>query len=114
MLNLLRSRKGNTDLAVGGFIIIVFIILGFSLPYIERDLTPDEINDKDFDSLTDEFQDETDFTTISSLSILWSVAKMFFWNFGTNVPLFIEICIFLPMRILLAIVIYRNIRSGGG
>ena len=51
--------------------------------------------------------------TISAWDITKSIAKMFTWSFGT-IPLFLDLLIFLPMRILLMFLVYRSIRSGGG
>ena len=45
--------------------------------------------------------------------VIFSIAKMFFWSFS-QVPLLLELLFLLPLRVLLAFLIYRSIRSGGG
>ena len=50
---------------------------------------------------------------VSWLSYIFSIASIFFWTFGA-VFWVIDLFILLPMRLLLAWLIYRALRSGSG
>jgi len=50
---------------------------------------------------------------ITGWDIIASVGKMFFWTFG-QIPFFIDLIIFVPLRIVLGFLFYMAIRSGGG
>jgi len=50
---------------------------------------------------------------VSLKSVIWSVVKMFFWTFG-SIPTWLDLIVFLPLRIILALIIARNIWIGGG
>ena len=92
-------------------IVIIFGVLGFLLPFFQRDFNQPTVDSK-IENLLEGFDDETDVTKISSLKILVSITRMFTWTFGA-VPLFIDILILTPMRLLLLFLIYRSVRSGG-
>lgn len=50
--------------------------------------------------------------TISWFQVLVSLTKMFFWYFG-NLPLWLN-TFFIALKIIFYVLIYRQIRSGGG
>jgi hypothetical protein len=57
-------------------------------------------------------QDKETDEEVSGLDVLSSVGLMFFWTFGA-LPMFLDL-FFVIMRVMLVIVIYRQIRSGAG
>ena len=103
----------DVSMAIG--IIIIFIALGAVMPYIY------EANGSTYTGNTagtlgeDVASGATSATKIGLGSSLISIGKMFIWSFGA-IPIWFEIIIFLPMRIMLIIIIIRNfpvIGAGG-
>lgn len=113
MLRLFKNKKGTSDLPILWGIVVIFILLGTVLPFIKSELEGGGTSSIDTDSLTEDIDDETDFTSISALTILFSIAKMFFWTFS-DVPLIIDLVVLTPMRVFLGLILYRQLRGGSG
>ena len=111
MLTVLKSKKGVNDVSIMWGIVIIFVLIGAIIPFVNDAFNTDEneFNNAQFDQNID---DETDFTSISATTILSSIASMFFFTFG-NLPFWLD-AIFIVVRVMLGVLIYRQIRSGGG
>lgn len=126
---------GN-DVSIIGGIIIFFLAVGVCLPYVQSafgdPVTNVGVQDLMDDTTVTSSNNDTICTPIfiggamitkcvsvesdqevSGWDVLSSVGKMFFWTFG-SIPLFIDLLVFLPIRILLGFLIWRAFRSGGG
>jgi hypothetical protein len=98
---------------------IFFICMGGLLPYIKSELgaefeTPEYSTDGTISEI--ESADESTNAITGSPNvwdILLSVFKMFFWTFG-DIHWIIDLLVFTPLRIILALTIARNIWIGGG
>lgn len=94
------------------FILILFIAIGGLLPFVQDSfgVTTDthklNINPNDVNQLP------TNPLSILTGKVLLSIASMFFWTF--QIPWWLELVFFEPIRILLYILVYRLVRSGGG
>lgn len=108
---IILSRKGVNDVSIMSGIILLFILMGVLLPYISNDLN-DSQTIYNTDDIGSNIDNETNLTSITALVLIKSVASMFFWTFGT-LPFWLD-AIFLSIRITLGILIYRQVRSGGG
>ena len=91
----------------------LFIIVGFVTPYINEGFGGDNYNSPNAESLTDGLDSDSLDSGVDAWKILKSVVSIFFWSFG-NLPLWLEVCFFLPMRIIFYLIIARNIWIGGG
>lgn len=101
------------DVSIGLAIITFFIFTGVLLPFVADDLG-DNRPRVDVESLEGDLGEEIEsVSSINAFSVLFSVAKMFFWTFG-DIPFVFDILIFTPLRIGLAFIIFRNIWIGGG
>lgn len=111
MLKLIKSKRGVNDVSLMWGIVLVFVLIGIVMPYINDSFgsSENEFNTGQFD---DNIDDETDFTSLSATKILLSVASMFFWTFG-SLPFWLD-GIFIVARVMLGLLIYRQVRSGGG
>ncbi len=111
MLKLIKSKQAVSDVTLMWTIILIFFMLGILLPFVNSGFaqTSQDFNTGDLETGLD---DETNFTKVSSITILSSIGKMFFWTFGT-LPFWLD-GIFVVFRAMLALLIYRQIRSGGG
>lgn len=100
---------GNTDTAMLFTIIIIFIALGFVMPFINSAFSQTAINNN-AQGLSDDIGQNLEANEVSILEVFVSIITMFFWTFG-NIPLVLDILIMLPMRMLMGVLIYRNIRG---
>lgn len=98
---------GN-DVEIITGIVLYFLILGFMLPFIHADFNQPEstIN-------TEDFQGEIGQEDVSATDVMFSIFSMFFWSFGSLAPWF-DLTFMMAVRIALAILIFRQIRSGAG
>lgn len=116
----------TNDMTIIGSIIIFFFILGASIPFINQAFGIEEQPFVDAEGIVLDIGDQMENSTspelyenfvptggITIFKVIGSVFKMFFWGFG-QVPLWINIAILWPLRILLALIIARNIWVGGG
>lgn len=100
------------DMTIMYGIIVFFVIIGVLAPFLNASFDTD-IPETSASSLYEDI-DENDVTsTVSTFRVITSVFSMFFWTFG-SLPLFIDAVIFTPLRIILAVIIARNIWIGGG
>lgn len=113
-VRLFKTKKGQTDVTIMWFIIVFLLGLGFVLPFIQQAFSTSSTSYSTTDIRNTGLDDETDYTSISSVNVLSSIGKMFSWNFNTIIPTWLEVCFFLPLRLVLALLLYRQIRSGGG
>lgn len=92
-------------------IVSIFVFIGVLIPYIQADIGVSQTSSS-ADDLVDTIGQESSISSINAFDIIGSVFKMFFWTFG-DLPFYIDL-IFVPLRIILALVIARNIWVGGG
>lgn len=117
------------DISIITGIIALFILTGILLPFVNSafDISDSVDNLENFESqLRDDIGNTRRNETISGifgafsagmqgvsfLNIFFSVIGMFFWTFGA-LPFWLD-AIFLILRIMLAMIIARNIWIGGG
>jgi len=105
-----HNKKGVNDISIAGFIILLFVVIGTLLPYINAEYGG-EVNTIDTDII-----DVDDVSKVSGqvsvTGILGSIAKMFFWTFG-ELPFWLDM-FFIVFRIILLAIIGRNLWFGGG
>lgn len=109
---ILKQKKGANDVTHIAIIVIPLILVGLFLPYINEGFGEDgdDINVDGFeDQLNDAVKDED---SISAFTVVFSLVTIFFWTFGA-LPFWLD-AIFLIFRVILALLIYRQVRHGGG
>lgn len=116
MIKILKSKKGINDVVMIWTIIVILFSLGIFVPFIDdyfsgvsTDYNPDDVAQEVGVGLP---QTDTDETNVNALEVMASIIAMFFWGF--NIHWIINLVLLEPMRIILYILIYRLIRSGGG
>lgn len=111
------------DVSLIGIFVCFFLVLGISVPYIQNEFsintvyiydaqTGKMIEDYRNTDISEEMENIGESTDFTGLTMLKSIAGMFTFTFG-QLPLFLDLIMFIP-RILLYVLIYRQIRSGGG
>lgn len=100
------------DMTIIFSIVTLFIAVGFITPMI-NDEFGGEYDTNSPDYIKEQINQDDIESTTSSWKIIISVFSMFFWTFGA-LPVWLETLIFLPLRIILAFIIARNIWIGGG
>lgn len=86
-------------------IIAVFIIIGTALPFIQRDFGSDIITTQTDDIITEVSQESGQLNSVSALSIVFSIVKMFFWTFG-DLPVWLD-TIFVIFRLALVAILIQ-------
>lgn len=101
-----------SDTIILSTIIILFVVLGAVLPFIHTsfDQSTADVNTEGI-----EFTSGQAFTTnnVTVLGIVVSIFTMFFWTFG-NIPAILDIIIFVPIRIMFMVLLYKLVRGVGG
>ena len=111
-MNLLKSKKGVNDISIATGIILVFVLLGLLLPFVNESFGETGTNLDPESVETNVGQDIENVSAISAFKVLLSVLKMFFWTFG-DLPFWLD-GVFIVFRLQLAFIIARNIWIGGG
>lgn len=116
MLKILKNKKAINDVTLIWTIIVILFSLGIFVPFVENyysgintNYNLENIKQKVGETLPSSDADES---TVNAIGILFSIITMFFWNFSVHWG--INLILLEPMRIILYILIYRQIRSGGG
>ncbi len=92
-------------------IVILFVSLGAILPSVHAafDQTETSLNVKNI-----EFEGGQESTNIElAFGILISIITMFFWTFG-NIPFILDLVIFVPIRIIFLVLLFKLGRGVGG
>lgn len=111
-LSLWHSKKGFNDMYIMGGIIAMFILLGAFLPFVHEAFNSEQVIINDGQNIVDDVGQDPIITSINAITIIGSIAKIFFWTFG-DLPFFIDIFLWIP-RIILYLTLARNIWIGGG
>ena len=99
------------DVSIMWGIVTVFVMLGVLLPYVNADLRVDGTQIQTGNLQSEVGDDVRSASTINIFTVLFSVVSMFFWSFG-QIPFFLECAFFIPARIMLAVIIARNVWIG--
>jgi hypothetical protein len=102
-----------SDVMIIATIMLTFIILGVAIPYMNADLNRETVGVSDPLSMSDELAGYSGKSTTTIFDVLLSIGKMFLFTFG-DVPAVIDWFILMPLRLIFAFTIARNIWSGGG
>jgi len=108
------SRKGQVnDVSILAGLVFVFFLLGGLLPFILTGFSS-QTNVYGLEGLAAGTGQSLDsqVSQVSASNVIISIATMFFWTFGL-LPFWLDI-IFEVFRIMFYVLLYRQIRSGGG
>lgn len=100
------------DITILYGIITFFIIIGVLAPFLNAEFSSN-ITEHDPNSITDDLNTGQAQSSISAFKVFGSVISMFFWSFGL-IPVWLDLIIFTPLRIILVLIIARNVWIGGG
>lgn len=96
----------NSNTAIIFSIVLLLISMGVFIPLIQKDFHV-QINDPSEEDLLEGISSDD----ISALDIFFSILGMFTWSFG-QLPFWLELCIFLPLRIILVVAIVLAVLHG--
>ena len=100
----------NDMTIIYGFVTF-FVLIGIVTPYINAEFNSSyPVNDAE--TLIDIDTDKA-VSSVSAFKVIGSVITMFFWSFG-NLPVWLDLVLFLPLRVVFYLIIARNIWIGGG
>lgn len=93
----------NIYLFIG--IITVFLILGFTLPFVNEAFGETSTSTANIEGLSEDLGQEMEHVdAFSSTDIIFSIFTIWFWTFGA-LPMWFDLCILLPLRIGLVYII---------
>ena len=110
---LFNTKRSWNDLVVVFPILFLFIIMGIIMPFVNASFSSSSVTQNINGLQTDLNAQVSSETSIGAFTILFSIGKMFFWTFG-DINAIIDGIIFIPLRIMLALFLYRQVRSGAG
>lgn len=101
---------GDSDTGILLTILIIFVLLGALLPFLHEAFGQDQtnVNAGGVAFATGQNIDEASGVTI--LDVIFSIVTIFFWTFG-NIPLLMDLILFVPLRIIFIVILYRNLRG---
>ena len=100
------------DITIIFGIIVFFVSIGIIAPFLNAEFNS-SIPQFSTTALTDDIDEGEIKSDINAFKVFASVFSMFFWTFG-EIPAFVDALIFIPLRLILALIIARNIWIGGG
>lgn len=112
-MKIFTTRKAWNDMTLIFPILFLFIILGIILPFVNQSFNTTS-GVQNVNKLSSDTNSQVVSTTsIGTFTILLSIGKMFLWTFG-DINAIIDGIFFVPLRLMLALLLYRQIRSGAG
>ena len=100
------------DMTIIFGLISFFVFIGVVTPFINADLNSN-LPEFSPEQLTANINTEEAKSAVSAFKVLGSVLSMFFFTFG-SIPIFIDVAVFIPLRLLLVLIVARNVWIGGG
>lgn len=102
------------DISIIAGIVSVFVILGAMMPFVHQDFNSGQTTGSvSNDALQDNsYQLAQTTSSLSMWTVIKSVLLMFFWTFG-QLPFWID-NIFVIFRVMLILIVARNVWIGGG
>ena len=101
-----------SDMDILATIVIFFITLGTVMPFIHASFN-EAGTDLNSEGVEFEAGQDLPFSNVSILGVILSIFTMFFWTFG-NIPLLLDLLLFVPLRIIFVVLLYKLIRGVGG
>lgn len=103
----------DNDVVIVGGLVVFFLFIGTLTPFINSAFSTsyNEINSNTIVNSVNENYD--DFNAVTAPSLFLSIISMPVYNMG-NIPFFLELLIFFPIRLVFWLLIARNIWIGGG
>lgn len=114
-LKLYRKSQGNDTPILFG-IILLLSILAFVMPYIVNEFSKNPVSRYDIQQTKSQVQSETESSSFfgfitGSAKVISSIIKIFIWNW--DIPFWIEVTYFTPIRILGYYILIRLLRGVG-
>lgn len=105
---------GINDVSISAGIIIFLLAVGAILPFIRADFTGNAGSTINTGAVSSAMASQTaSQSSIGIFSVIFSMAKMLVWSFG-DINAWLELIIFVPMRMIMYFIIARNVWIGGG
>ena len=88
-----------------------FVLLGVILPFANAAFFQSD-NTVNADGVEFAAGENVSTDSVGILDIIISIFTIFFWTFGA-IPVIIDLILFVPLRIIFVVLLYRNIRGVG-
>lgn len=103
----------DNDVVIVGGLVVFFLFVGTLTPFINSAFgsSYNELNSNTIVNTVT--QNHDDLAGVTAPSIFLSIVSMPVYNMG-NIPFFLELLIFFPIRLVFWLLIARNVWIGGG
>ena len=102
-----------SDTAIISTIFIIFVFLGTLLPFINEAFGQDESTLNVAKVQFETGQNIKGQDTINFGTVVVSILSMFFWTFG-SIPQILDLLLFVPLRLIFAVLLFKLARGVGG
>lgn len=101
-----------SDTVILSTIIVFFVALGAVIPFVHSSFNQagDTFNTEGIEFASGQ---STSTNSVTVLGVVVSITTMFFWTFG-NIPAILDIIIFVPIRIIFLVLLFKLVRGVGG
>ncbi len=93
-------------------IVIIFVSLGAILPFVHASFDQ-SVTNVNAEGIEFESGQSSSTNTVTVLGVVVSITTMFFWTFG-SIPAILDTIIFVPMRIMFLVLLFKLVRGVGG
>lgn len=115
MKRLFKSRRGVNDVSILAGILGIILATAIIIPLINAEFNQSFTEFNVDGSVADAKQDAENVSTLNAFTVLLTVFKLMFWDFGDtlNLPFFLD-AFYTLLALLFIIIVARNIWIGGG
>ena len=100
------------DMTILGGIIFILIFSSVIATYINSEFNAG-LPENNIDNLESDISTKAHENELNAWTVFGDIIAMFFWSFG-NLPIWLDLVIYLPLRIIMYFIIIRNVWVGGG
>lgn len=100
------------DMTILGGIIFFFFAVSLLATFINASFGS-SLPENNIEAIKDNVETSARSDQLSIWTVIFDIIKMFFWTFG-NIPAWLDLTLFVPIRIIFFFTLVRNAWIGGG
>lgn len=93
-------------------LLVFFIMLAVFMPALRTMYNDTAVTGNQAEELQNEVSSLSEITPTGVLALPWSFIQVAFWSFG-DIPIYMELIVFVPLRIMFYYIGYKAIRGIG-
>ena len=96
-----------------GGLFFVFIATSLVATFVNDSFDNSSIPENDIDNFVEGVNTRAHESELTAWRVFGDIIAMFFWSFG-NLPAWLDLILFVPLRIVFFLTLIRNVWVGGG